>query len=109
MEGCMRIGALNKLITIQYTTKVPNGMGGFTSTWADHDTAWAAIWPVSASEQVQAGQQVMTITHNIRIRYRSKFKPSWRIRFGDRYFAIVSVTNPNESNRWLDLMCKEAA
>jgi len=83
-------------------------MGGFTLTYADVDSVWAAIWPVSANETVAANATTMTISHRIRIRYRSVLKPNWRIRFGNRYFAIVSIINQNEKNEWLDLMCKEA-
>ena len=106
----MPIGDLNKLISIIGTTRVSDGMGGYTQT----DTTiasniWAAIWPISASEQVQAMSTTMTISHRIRIRYRSVLKSFWRIKFGTRYFSIVSIVNPSERNEWLDLMCKEAA
>ena len=106
----MPIGDLNKLINIIGTTKVGDGMGSFTET----DTTiasdiWAAIWPASASEQIQSLQPVGTITHRIRIRWRSVLKSSWRIKFGNRYFAIVAPPiNPNEKNEWLDLLCREA-
>jgi SPP1 family predicted phage head-tail adaptor len=83
-------------------------MGGFTVTWIDHATTWAAIWPLSANETKEAMQTGMTITGRIRIRYRTVLKPSWRIRYGNRFFNIVSVLNPNEANEWLDLMVKEA-
>ncbi len=105
----MRSGDLKKRITLQYQTKVPDGQGGFTTIWVDACSIFAAIWPISANEQVQAMQTVMTITHRIRIRYRSVLKPSWRVKFGTRYFNIVSIINPNEENEMLDLMVKEAA
>lgn len=70
---------------------------------------WAAIWPTSANEVVQANATVMVISHRIRIRYRSVMKAGWRVKFGNRSFNIVSILNPNESNDWLDLMTKEAA
>jgi len=100
---------LNKTIILQYKTMVPDGMGGYTTTWADAATVWAAIWPISANEQIQAMGQQMTITHRIRIRYRNTIKASWRVKFGDRYFNIVSVVDPNMAHRWLDIMVKEAA
>ncbi len=109
MAGTIGIGRLDKRVTVQYPTKVSDAMGGFTLTWTDHGTIWAAIMPVSANDMIQAAQQVMNITHRIRIRYRSKFKTSWRIKFGLRYFAVVSILNPNEHNEWLDLLCREAA
>ena len=104
----MRIGSLNKRIMLQYTTKVSDDMGGFTSTWTNAATVWAAIWPISAREQVQSMKETMTISHRIRIRYRSVLKPDWRVKFGNRYFNIVSIINQNEKNEMLDLMCKEA-
>ena len=104
----MEAGTLNKRITLQYQTKVSNNMGGFVTSWVDAATIWAAIWPVSASEQVQSMQPTMTISHRIRIRYRSILRASWRIKFGLRYFNIVSIINQNEKNELLDLMCKES-
>jgi SPP1 family predicted phage head-tail adaptor len=105
----MPIGDLNKLIDIIGTTRTGDGMGSFTeSDVTIASNVWCAIWPISAKELIQSMQNVMEITHRIRIRYRSTFRPDWRIKFGNRYFAILSVINPNERGEWLDLMVKEA-
>jgi len=104
----MMIGELNKRILLQYTTSVVDAMGGSDDIWNDKATVWAAIWPVSAAEQVRAGQTFGTVTHKIRIRYRSDIRNSWRIKFGERYFTILGPPiNPNEKNEWLDLITKE--
>ena len=105
----MRIGDLDKRIVLQYSTRVPDGMGGFAVTWVDAATVWAAIWPVSASETIQAAQATMTITHRIRIRYRAVLRAGWRISYAGRYFNVVSIIDPDTAHRWLDLMVKEAA
>jgi SPP1 family predicted phage head-tail adaptor len=105
----MNIGDLNKRITLQYSTRVSDGAGGFTTTWVDAATVWAAIWPTSANEIIAANATVMVVSHRIRIRYRAVLKASWRIKFGLRYFAIVSIINQNEANEFLDIMVKEAA
>jgi SPP1 family predicted phage head-tail adaptor len=105
----MRAGDLKKRITFQYQTKVADGMGGFTVSYVDACTVYAAIWPVSASEVVQANSAAMVVSHRIRMRYRSVLKASWRVKFGERYFNIVSIINPNTENKMLDLMVKEAA
>ena len=104
----MKIGNLNKLITLQYKTRVSDGMGGFTETYNDSDEVFAAIWPKSAKDAVNADQTIMTATHRIRIRYRSTMRGSWRIKFGNRYFAVTGIVNPEERNEWMDLICKEA-
>ena len=105
----MKAGDLRHRITFQYQTKVSDGMGAWTTAWVDAATVWAAIWPVSANEQIQAQAPVMIVSHRIRIRFRRNIKASWRVRFGLRYFNIISIINPNEKSELLDLMCKEAA
>ena len=105
----MKIGSLNKLVSIIGTTKAPDGMGGFTETDTTiASNVYAAIWPVQGSELVQSMQTDMVISHRIRIRYRKLMRPDWRIQFGARKFNITSIVNPNEENRWTDLYCKEA-
>jgi SPP1 family predicted phage head-tail adaptor len=105
----MKIGDLNKRIELQYQTRVSDGMGGFMTAWTDACTIFGAIWPISASEITAMNSTTMVVSHRIRIRYRSVIKASWRIKFGLRYFNIVSIINPNEKNQMLDLMVKEAA
>lgn len=100
---------LNKRVTLQIPAKAPDGMGGFTVTWTDAATVWAAVWPVNATETIQAGKVGLTVTHRVRIRYRSVVKAGWRISFGGRYFNIVSIIDPNTAHRWLDILCREAA
>jgi len=103
------IGRLNKRITVQYPTETADNVGGFTTTWNDLATIWAAIWPTSARELIQSMSNVMEITHRIRIRYRDDILHNYRISFGTRYFNIVSIINPNERNQWLDIMAKEVS
>jgi SPP1 family predicted phage head-tail adaptor len=107
----MRVGSLNKRIDIQAPTKVSDGMGSYTQTYTTvMSSIAAAIWTVSGKETVQNMQNVGTITHKIRIQYRSVLRPTWRVKFGNRYFAIVSPPiDPDMKHRWLDLMCKEAS
>ena len=105
----MRIGELNKIVSIQAPTKVSDGLGGFVTTWVTLATVPAAIWSVSANEIIAANAPIMVVSHRIRIRYRRGFKSAWRLKFGDKYFNIVSVINPNMGNEILDLIVKEAA
>lgn len=105
----MSIGDLKKRVTLQAPTKVSDSMGGFVNSYSDMATVYAAIWPVSAADQIQAQATVLVVSHRIRIRYRSVLKTSWRVSWGGRYFTIVSIIDPNMEHKYLDLMCKEAA
>jgi SPP1 family predicted phage head-tail adaptor len=104
----MNIGPLRKRIMLQSPTRVLDGMGGHTVTYSDQIEAWAAFWTTSVTERIEGGQQVMTVIQKVRIRYRGGVHPSWRIRYGDRYFAIVGIVNKDERNRVMDLVVKEA-
>ena len=106
----MRIGDLNKIVDIQAPAKTSDSMGGFTETFVTvHSGVFAAIWPTSASETIENLQLGLNATHKIRIRYKPTIKSNWRIKFGDRYYNLVSIINPNMKNEILDLICKEAA
>lgn len=102
------IGELNKRIDIQAPTKASDNMGGFTTTWVDIATSVpAAVWPISAKEQIVAQAERIVITHRIRIRYRSGIRANWRIKYAGRYFNIVSIIDQNSRHRWLDILAKE--
>lgn len=105
----MQIGSMNNRIAIQAYTSVADGMGGFTNTYATWKTVWAAIWPNSAKDVIQANAPTMVVSHRIRIRYLSGLTTKHRVLFGTRYFSIVSIINPSEKGEWMDLLCKEAA
>lgn len=105
----MRIGSLNKRIELQYATKSPDGAGGFSTSYVVAATVYAAVWPTSANEVKAANAVTMVVSHRIRIRYRSGIKSNWRLKMGNRYFNIVSIIDPSEGHKFLDIMCKEAA
>ena len=105
----MRVGELNKRIVLQYQTKVADGGGGFTVSWVEACTVFAAIWPTSANEMIAANALSMVVTHRIRIRWRGAVKASWRIKFGEKYYNIVSIVNSSMGNKYLDILAKEAA
>ena len=103
----MRSGTLRHRIVIQESTEVSDGMGSFTTTWSDTLEAWAAIWPLTAKESLDAMKLELQISHKIRMRYRSEITAKDRIKFGIRIFNIVSLINFEERNIRLDFMALE--
>ena len=103
----MQAGSLRHRIEIQQRTQVPDGIGGKTTTWSKYCYARAGIWPLRASEALEAMRLEHLITHQIRIRYVSGIDTSMRIKFGARYFDIVSIINREERNRTLDILAVE--
>ena len=105
----MRIGDLSKRVSLEKPVSVSDGMGGFTVSWVTDSIVWAALWPTSANERIQANAPTLVISHRVRIRYHGTIAPDWRLKYGNRYLSVVSIVNTNESDRQLDLMCREAS
>jgi len=104
----MRAGTLRHKITFQTATDTSDNMGGYTQAWTDTYDCFAAIWPLKGTEALEAMKLEHAVTHRIRIRYRSGITADMRIKFGSRYFDIVSSINPDERNVSLDIMATES-
>jgi len=104
----MRAGPLRHKIKIQEKTQTSDGMGGFTSAWADSFETRAAVMPLSSKEQLDAMKLESMITNKIRIRYRAGITSANRILFGSRVFNIKGAPiNYDERNKTLDLLVTE--
>lgn len=104
----MKAGELRHRVRIQQLVTGRDDTGGFSETWADVATVWAAIEPIRGREYFEAQQVNAEVSHRIKCRYRSGILPVMRAVFGVRIFRIEAVINVDERNRELQLMCIEA-
>jgi SPP1 family predicted phage head-tail adaptor len=100
---------LNTRITFQRQAKVPDGAGGFTTTWVDLATVWAKKTTHRSDEAVQAMATTGTAIHNFRFRYRTDVKSSDRIKEGNKYMNIIGPPMEVERRTWMDVTAKESA
>lgn len=103
----MRAGDLRHRGTIQEYKKTRVEGGGFETQWVDIAAVWFSLEPLSGEEQVIAQQLQATVTHRIRIRYRTGVKPYHRMKMGTRIFNFTSVVDPDERRRELEIMATE--
>jgi len=68
----------------------------------------ASIEPISGREYFSAQTTQADVTHRINLRYVAGVKPKMRVKYGSRIFDILSVSNVDERNRELQLMCRES-
>ncbi|MFC1121884.1 phage head closure protein [Pasteurella multocida] len=103
----MNIGKLRHRITLQKQVNTLNEYGASVTEWHDVKTIWAEVRPLAGREYFSAQQVQSEVTTQIFIRYLPEILPTMRVKFGERFFEIVSVINANEQNIYLQLMCKE--
>ena len=111
----MRSGDLRHKIIIQQRTSTGDGMGGFTETWGDLYPCRAAIWPMKATERLDADKLELRVDHRIRIRHpkmlniTADMRIKWHdhVTDADKYFNIISIINPDKRNMMLEMLCTE--
>jgi len=100
------IGGLKKRVTILKQVRTSDGQGGFTETWQEVGTVWAAIEPISGREYYEAMQLASDVTHRVRMRYMD-LTPHEKIKYDDRVFDIIAVIDVNMEHRELEVLCNE--
>lgn len=104
----MNPGRLKHNIKIQNPELAPDAISGNDVIWRDFlPEVRAAIMPYRGREYFQSQQVQSEATTRILIRYVSGINTTMRIVYGERVFNIVSVIDPEEAHRELQLMCKE--
>lgn len=106
----LQAGAFRHRIAFQTPTEVQDQVSGeATISWTGiaEVPAWAQFDSRAGREFFQADQVIAVDEHVITIRYQSGIKPDMRVRFGDRYFEIISSRDPNQGKEVLYVLCKE--
>ena len=94
----MNIGKMRHQITFQRPSEEKDELAGYKDDWIDVATTWAQISPVSGREYLTQIRETM-VTHKVYCRYRPGITPRMRIKFGERFFRIIS--------EGLTIMCEE--
>jgi SPP1 family predicted phage head-tail adaptor len=103
----MRAGKLRHRIVIQEKSVTRTASGAETVSWAEYDTLWASVEPLSGRELEMAKQLHDEISVRMWIRYRSGVAPEMRVSWDSRTFDVVSVLNTAERDIKMQLMCRE--
>lgn len=103
----MRMMDKRHLLTIETPTNTLNDFGENVQTWSSFTTVFGAIQGIAGREYIIANNKGAEMDYRIYTEYTEDVKPTMRVKFGTRVFAIVSVINVDELNRELQLLCKE--
>ena len=100
-------GAMRHELSLQAQVRTPDGMGGHTLDWQETATIFAHIEPVSATSFFGADQTLEETTHRVTIRGRDGVASAMRFVRRARVFDIVTVSDPDETGRYLVCRVRE--
>jgi SPP1 family predicted phage head-tail adaptor len=84
-------GKLRERVTVQIASGATNTLGETVLTWANSTAVWASVEGVSARESLTQGQQEISITHRVRMRYLPGLTQQMRFSWRSRTLEIVSL------------------
>ena len=105
----MRSGRLRNRLILQSKTETQSNTGGVTIGWSTQDTVWGGIEPLSGKEILALKQVQNESSVRIVMRYQPNIDETWRIVNDGRSFSIVSMTNENDRDRKLEILCLQGA
>ena len=103
-------GRLRHYIEIQQNDGTQDAAGAEQEVWTTitDGACWAYIESSAGRERFASQSVLAEITHRVVIRYLDGVTPKLRVKHGDRYLDIVSVSiDPEEVQRWMVLDCRE--
>jgi len=72
----MKIGKLDKRITLQSRSATLDDYGQELNSWSDIATVWANVKPLGGREKLRAMAVESLLTHTVTVRYNVLFLPS---------------------------------
>jgi SPP1 family predicted phage head-tail adaptor len=84
-------GKLRDRVTVQIASGTTNALGETVLAWSNSTSVWASVDGVTAREALTAGQQEVSITHKVRLRYLPGLTQQMRFAWRGRTLEIVSL------------------
>ena len=103
---------LNRKLTLEEAQIVPDGSGGFDTTWVSRGLVWAEVKPGTGRERGIDFATVARVPYRITVRATqegapSRPKPKQRFREGSRLFQILAVGDRHDQGRYLTCFAVE--
>lgn len=100
-------GSLRERVTVQQASESRNAIGETVLSWSTFAERWASVEGVSARESLSYGQQQISVSHRVRIRYLAGLTQSMRIQWRGRTLEIISLLEHGNRSEH-ELLCQEA-
>lgn len=103
----MQAGKLRHRIFIELTAETRTESGAVQRDWSTLLQRWASVESTSGREQYFARQVYPTATHVVTMRYSDEVTTDMRVKLGERFLYIDSVTDVDQRHIETRLICTE--
>lgn len=108
MKCCeLYAGILRTPVEVQEYSAIPDGMGGYTETWATVMTVKTHWKHASMYEVLQAMKLNAGVLHRVYMRFSKVPTAKHRIKYKGQLYQIRGVVNIEERSQWLELSVEE--
>ena len=95
---------MTRLVEIYAPTRVSDGQGGYTTTFALQSTVWGDLRPDNQVREIGESELQFNQRNRLYIRFEVNIDDSYEVDVeGDR-FTIHSIKNVEDQNRFLELI-----
>jgi len=101
----MRIGKLDRRITIQALTVTANSEGAGIESWSAGTTVWASKIPKTVTESFQGQQELATADLVFRVRNISSITETSRVVYDSKNYDIIGIQEI-QRNQGFDLFVR---
>jgi len=102
----MDAGKLRERVTVQQATEARNSLGETVLAWDTFAQRWASVEGVSAREALAYGQNEVTVTHKVKMRFLEGLTQRMRLQWRGRTLDIVSLLEHGNRSEH-EAICKE--
>ena len=103
----IRIGQLNRRLTLEEPAASSDGTGGRDVAWVSAGDVWANVHTFAGREHTIAEAVTSQLTHRITIRHRNGIGPHMRFSDGARIYDILTIGDVKGDQRWLVCHCRQ--
>jgi SPP1 family predicted phage head-tail adaptor len=99
-------GKLRERVTVQIASGATNTLGETVLTWNNSTAVWASVEGVTARESLGLGQQEISVTHRVKMRYLPGLTQNMRFTWRNRTLEIVSLLERGNRSEH-EIICQE--
>lgn len=97
---------VRKTVLLEVLTLTPDGVGGYSESWATHSSIEAEVSYSDASEAVESGRVNTSQAVKFYFRYVAGMTEKMRVSFNGEYLPIRSINNIDAADEWVEIVCE---